>query len=130
MGEKIRELRESINMSRKEFSNHIGIPIRTVEDWEAGRRKMPDYVLRLLTYKIEIQQNKTYASKNVNIIRDECGKSIVIINDVRFKSRRNINWDKVEEYLKLFGAIVIEGPKYCGKTWVARYHSNSEVCVS
>ena len=36
----------------------------------------------------------------MNIIRDECGKSIVIINDVRFKSRRNINWDKVEEYLK------------------------------
>ena len=38
---KIRELRESINMSRKEFSNHTGIPIRTLEDWEAGRRTPP-----------------------------------------------------------------------------------------
>ncbi|MGN0335922.1 MAG: helix-turn-helix domain-containing protein [Lachnospiraceae bacterium] len=98
--EKIRSLREKMGVNRTEFSKLNGIPLRTVEDWEAGRRKMPDYVLRLLTYKIEILQNKICASKNVNIIRDECGKSIVIINDVRFKSRRNINWDKVEEYLK------------------------------
>ena len=28
----IRELRESISMSRKEFSTHTGIPIRTLED--------------------------------------------------------------------------------------------------
>lgn len=43
--------------------------------------------------------------------------------------RERIVDKKVEEYLKLFGAIVIEGPKYCGKTWVARYHSNSEVLL-
>lgn len=36
---------------------------------------------------------------------------------------------KVERYLKLFGAISIEGPKYCGKTWVGRYHSNSETLL-
>lgn len=36
---------------------------------------------------------------------------------------------KVEKYLKLFGAIVIEGPKYCGKTWVGRQHSKSEILL-
>jgi len=36
---------------------------------------------------------------------------------------------KIEHYLKLFGAISIEGPKYCGKTWAGRYHSNSEVLL-
>ena len=36
---------------------------------------------------------------------------------------------KVEKYLKLFGAIVIEGPKYCGKTWVGRHHSKSEILL-
>ena len=36
---------------------------------------------------------------------------------------------KIEYYLKLFGAISIEGPKYCGKTWAGRYHSNSEVLL-
>ena len=35
--------------------------------------------------------------------------------------------DKIEEYLKLFGAISIEGPKWCGKTWTALNHANSVV---
>ena len=43
--------------------------------------------------------------------------------------RRRIVDDKIEHYLKLFGAISIEGPKYCGKTWAGRYHSNSEVLL-
>lgn len=35
----------------------------------------------------------------------------------------------VERYLKIFGAICIEGPKWCGKTWTSSYHSNSEFLV-
>lgn len=31
---KIKELRESTGMSRKEFSEHTCIPVRTLEDWE------------------------------------------------------------------------------------------------
>ena len=27
-------------MNRTEFSNYIGIPLRTIEEWEAGRRQM------------------------------------------------------------------------------------------
>ncbi len=34
---------------------------------------------------------------------------------------------KIEEYLKVFGAVCIEGPKWCGKTWTSSYHSNSEI---
>jgi len=36
----------------------------------------------------------------ISIIQDENGKSIVIINDIRFKGKRKINWDEVENYLK------------------------------
>lgn len=43
--------------------------------------------------------------------------------------KRRILDDKIEHYLKLFGAICIEGPKYCGKTWAGRYHSNSEILM-
>lgn len=97
---KLKKLRELAGLNRKEFAKAHGIPLRTVEDWEAGRRKMPDYLLRLLSYRIRMEGNSIKNNKNVNIIQDEQGKSIVIINDVRFKSRRNIAWDKVEEYLK------------------------------
>ena len=41
---RIRELRENSGFTRKEFSEHIGIPVRTLEDWEAGRRTPPEYI--------------------------------------------------------------------------------------
>lgn len=31
----------------------------------------------------------------------------------------------IEKYLRIFGAICVEGPKWCGKTWTSEYHSNS-----
>ena len=52
--DKIRELRESTGMNRKEFCEYFEIPSRTVTEWERGTRKMPDYVLRLLAYKIKM----------------------------------------------------------------------------
>ena len=43
--------------------------------------------------------------------------------------RKRIIDEKIERYLKLFGAICIEGPKYSGKTWTARYHAKSETLL-
>ena len=40
--------------------------------------------------------------------------------------KKRIIDDKIERYLRLFGAICLEGPKYSGKTWTARYHAKSE----
>ena len=42
------ELRRETGMTRKAFSEYMDIPLRNLEEWEAGRRKMPDYLLRLL----------------------------------------------------------------------------------
>ena len=50
------ELRESTGMTRKEFCEYFEIPYRTVQDWELGNRKMPDYLLRLMEYKIRMEQ--------------------------------------------------------------------------
>ena len=36
---------------------------------------------------------------------------------------------KIEEYLSVFGAVCIEGPKWCGKTWSSSYHSKSEIMI-
>lgn len=35
--------------------------------------------------------------------------------------------NKIEEYLGVFGALCIEGPKWCGKTWTSSFHSRSEI---
>lgn len=37
--------------------------------------------------------------------------------------------DMVKKYLATFGAVCIEGPKWCGKTWTSSYHSNSEFLI-
>ncbi len=52
----IKELRESTGMSRKEFSEHTGIPVRTLEDWEAGRRTPPEYIPRLIVYQLKYEE--------------------------------------------------------------------------
>ena len=50
------ELRLGTGMTRKEFCEFSDIPYRTMQDWELGNRKMPDYLLRLMEYKIRIEK--------------------------------------------------------------------------
>lgn len=92
----LRNLREIAGLAQTDLAKSFEILLQTLEDWESCRRNL----LRLLAYRIRIKQNVKKRNQNVNIIRDEQGRSIVIINDVRFKSRRNIEWAQVEEYLK------------------------------
>ncbi len=54
--DKIRRLREQTGMTRKDFSIHIGIPLRTIEDWEAGRRRPPEYIPRLIEYQLKYEE--------------------------------------------------------------------------
>lgn len=53
---KIKELRDQMGMNRREFCDYFDIPYRTVQDWEGGKREMPDYVLRLLWYKAKMEK--------------------------------------------------------------------------
>lgn len=54
--DKIRELREQTGMTRKDFAVHMGIPLRTMEDWEAGRRRPPEYIPRLMSYQLRYEE--------------------------------------------------------------------------
>ena len=37
--------------------------------------------------------------------------------------------NKVKLYLETFGAILIEGPKWCGKTWTSLYHAKRVILI-
>lgn len=65
---KLKKMREDLGMNRTEFSRYIGIPLRTLEEWEAGRRKMPEYVLRLIAYYTKMEQ---LLEKKIEIELDE-----------------------------------------------------------
>ena len=48
-----KELREQSGMNLTQFSKYFEIPYRTVQDWEYGKRKCPEYLLKLMQYKLK-----------------------------------------------------------------------------
>lgn len=46
-------LRERTGMKRQEFCEWLGIPYRTVQDWELGNRQAPFYVFNLIKEKVD-----------------------------------------------------------------------------
>ena len=50
----ITEIREISGLSRAAFSRQYKIPVRTLEDWEAGKRIPPEYVLELLARVVDM----------------------------------------------------------------------------
>ena len=47
-----KELRERSGMSRGQFAEYFDIPYRTVQNWELGLRECPEYLLKLMQYKL------------------------------------------------------------------------------
>lgn len=49
----VREIRASTGLSQRAFADLLGIPYRTLEDWEAGKHQCPEYVAELIAYRVE-----------------------------------------------------------------------------
>lgn len=60
-------LREEEGLNRKEFASKYEIPYPTITDWEMGHRRIPEYFLRLLAYKVGVEKDtpKHFKSNNV-----------------------------------------------------------------
>lgn len=68
INQQIVDIRNEMGLSRKAFSEHFGIPLRTIEDWEAGRRTPPEYIPRLIKYQIEYEK---LSSKDIGTEREK-----------------------------------------------------------
>lgn len=51
----IKEMLERIGWTQKQFSDYFGIPYRTVQNWTAGSRECPGYVVELIRYKLSAE---------------------------------------------------------------------------
>ena len=49
----IRKICIEFNLTQRALSEQFGIPLRTVEDWSAGRHKCPEYVIRMIRLILE-----------------------------------------------------------------------------
>ena len=54
--QKLTALRETTGMNRAQFAEFFGIPYRTMQDWELGNRQMPDYLFRLMEYRVNTEK--------------------------------------------------------------------------
>ena len=48
----IKEIRQKLHLSQKEFAEFCRIPVGTLQHWEQECRKPPDYVVQLILDKI------------------------------------------------------------------------------
>lgn len=46
----IQHIREQAGLSRKELCDELAIPYRTLQNWELGERKAPEYVEKLISF--------------------------------------------------------------------------------
>ena len=87
----IEEARTARGMSRKDVSRKLGIPYRSLENWEKGLSKCPDYVERLVV---------------AEILRG--GKKMT---DIEVLMKNGYSKRKAEEELKR-GTVVFEGEDF------------------
>ena len=49
----IREMRTALGNTQSEFANRYHIPFRTIQNWETGVRKPPEYIVSLLEHQVK-----------------------------------------------------------------------------
>lgn len=54
----IKEIRTSMELSQQQFADYFEIPVKTIRDWEQGRRKPPDYIPKLLDRVCRVEEEK------------------------------------------------------------------------
>ena len=52
----ILELRQKTGLSQIKFATRFHLNVRTVQQWEQGTRKTPDYVIWLIARVIELEE--------------------------------------------------------------------------
>lgn len=63
----IKEMREALGDSQRAFAMRYGIPYRSIQNWEAGIRMPPDYLLEMLEERVKrdlINRRSFLLSKN------------------------------------------------------------------
>lgn len=53
----LKEIRKATGKTQRSFAEFVGVPLRTLEDWERGLRIPPEYVKKLIVYYVEKELN-------------------------------------------------------------------------
>ena len=64
-------MRMRTGLTQAEFSRRLGIPARTLQDWERGIRQCPQYVANLMVYYLK---NEGFFQESKNLVISPIGK--------------------------------------------------------
>ena len=53
--ERLKELRKELGLSQSKFAERFGIPLRTIQDWEYGKREVRSYIVDMMCRIIELE---------------------------------------------------------------------------
>lgn len=115
----IREIRDSTNLSQKEFADMFHIPVSTLRKWEQNQSTPPSYVLNFIrnsfpqTNKdyeeyLGSEKKKFYLDRNNNKVGDSLGNWISFHEDISDVIKENIGiyietlFNKYYEIVKSF----------------------------
>lgn len=90
----IKEIRVKTNLSQTDFAKLTGIPLRTIQAWEQGTRKPPEYVPGLI-YKALKYENK----------KGKEGKIMIDFNTLRFLEILNTLAEKTKTGIVPFSKV-------------------------
>ena len=54
--ERLKELRKELGLSQAKFAERFKIPLRTVQDWEYGKREIRKYIIDMMCKIIELEK--------------------------------------------------------------------------
>ena len=78
------------------------IEVFRTSDIETKRRLLIYFELAEICREINDNSESEKIKRNVSVIQDADGNNIVIINDIRFRGKRSVDWKDVREYLKAY----------------------------
>lgn len=97
----IKELRTKSGMNIKDFAEFFSIPYRTLQNWELGARKCPDYLLELIEYKLKnegmLTVDKT-TTKTGELTTEEKIEMDLIAHDIKDEKKKA---EFIEYYKKI-----------------------------
>lgn len=70
MHQSIKKARMEAGLSRAEMSRRFEIPIRTIENWEAGTREAPSWAKKLIIEKLESKERYGALFEAISILEN------------------------------------------------------------
>lgn len=124
---RIKEYRKRANMTQSDLSSFLGIPARTIEDWDSGKRNPSPWVEELIIRQLEELIHPCLMKKLLNKFSDMAYEKLLPENFDVFKDSRKFSHDDyfkfIHDEMEKIG-VDDSDYKYCPKIIDPKYLEN------